>query len=77
MLYRTELRITGGGIEAILKITFSYFSLKTNIVTLHLNSLDQMVLIVGHNIHFKVVLWKIIPKLSLLPLLIWSTVEVV
>ena len=28
----------------------------------------------GHNISFKRVIWKIIPKLSLLPLLIWSTV---
>ena len=27
----------------------------------------------GHNIHFEGVIWKIIPKLSLLPLLIWST----
>ena len=27
----------------------------------------------GHNISFKGVLLKIIPKLSLLPLLIWST----
>ena len=28
----------------------------------------------GRNIHFKGVIWKIIPKLSLLPLLIWSIV---
>ena len=28
---------------------------------------------VGHNLCFYVKLWKIIPKLSLLPLLIWST----
>ena len=28
----------------------------------------------GHNICFKGVLWEIIPKLSLLDLLIWSTV---
>ena len=27
----------------------------------------------GRNIRFKEVLWEIIPKLSLLPLLIWST----
>ena len=27
----------------------------------------------GHKIRFKGVIWKIIPKLSLLPLLIWST----
>ena len=29
----------------------------------------------GHSICFKGVIWKIIPKLSLLPLLIWSIVE--
>ena len=28
----------------------------------------------GPNIGFKGAIWKIIPKLSLLPLLIWSTV---
>ena len=28
---------------------------------------------IGHNKCFKGVIWKIIPKLSLLPLLIWST----
>ena len=31
----------------------------------------------GHNICFKGVIWKIIPTLSLLPLLIWSTKDVV
>ena len=30
----------------------------------------------GHNICFKGVIWKIIPKLSHLPLLIWSTDEI-
>ena len=30
---------------------------------------------VGHNIHCKGVTWKIIPKLSPLPLLTWSTVN--
>ena len=29
----------------------------------------------GHNICFKGVIWKIIPGLSFLPLLIWSTVN--
>ena len=29
----------------------------------------------GHNISFEGVIWKIIPKLSLLPLLTWSTAE--
>ena len=28
----------------------------------------------GHNIRFEGVIWRIIPKLSLLTLLIWSTV---
>ena len=27
----------------------------------------------GHNIGFEGVIWKMVPKLSLLPLLIWST----
>ena len=38
-------------------------------MTPHLNSLDETVLMMGHNIHFDGVIWKIIPKLSLLPLL--------
>ena len=29
----------------------------------------------GHNISFEGDIWKIIPKLSLLPLLAWSTAE--
>ena len=29
----------------------------------------------GHHIGFKEVIWKIIPKLSLLPLFIWHTVN--
>ena len=37
------------------------------------NRLSEMVLMTGHNICFKGVIWKIIPKLTLLPLLIWST----
>ena len=44
------------------------------VVTPHQNSLDETVLMMGHYIHFKGVPWKIIPELSLLPLLIWSTV---
>ena len=28
----------------------------------------------GHNICFKAVMWKIIPQLSLLPILMWSIV---
>ena len=31
---------------------------------------------IGHNIRFNGVIWKIIPKLSLLPLLIWSTANI-
>ena len=36
------------------------------------HNIRRLVLIMGHNIHFKGVLWKIIPKLSLLLILIWS-----
>ena len=43
-------------------------------MTPHQNRLSETVLMRGQNVHFKGVLWKIIPKLSLLPLLIWSTV---
>ena len=35
----------------------------------------ETVLMMGRNIHFKGIIWKIIVKLSLLPLLIWSTVN--
>ena len=38
-----------------------------------LKPLGKTVLMMGHNICFKGVIWKIIPKLSLLPLLIWTT----
>ena len=34
---------------------------------------DTSILMISRNIRFKGVIWKIIPKLSLLPLLIWST----
>ena len=43
----------------------SYFSMKTYVLTPHLNWLDEMVLIMDHNICFKGVIWKIIPKLAL------------
>ena len=33
----------------------------------------ETVLMRGHNVCFYAKIWKIIPKLSLLPLLIWST----
>ena len=36
-------------------------------------SLGETALMMGHNICFKGAIWKIIPKLPLLPLLIWST----
>ena len=51
--------------------------IQDDIVFLFLNKnilrLNEMVLMMGYNIHFKGVIWKIIPKLSLLPLLILST----
>ena len=44
-------------------------------MTPHENRLDETVLMIGRNIRFKGVTWKIIPKLSLLPPLICSTVR--
>ena len=52
---------------------FSYFSMKTYDVTPHQNRLDETVLKMGHKICFYGEIWLIIPKLSLLSLLIWST----
>ena len=45
-------------------------------MTSHQNRLNETVLMMGPNIRFKGVIWKIIPKLSPLLLLIWSTVEI-
>ena len=47
--------------------------MKTYVVTPHLNRLDKTVPITGHKICFNGEISLIIPKLSLLPLLIWST----
>ena len=47
----------------------SYFSTKTYVVTPHLNHLDETVLMMGHNIRFKGVIWKIICKYSFDPFL--------
>ena len=44
--------------------------MKTYVVAPHKNRLDEMVRMMGNNICFKGVIWKTIPKLSLLPLLI-------
>ena len=42
-------------------ITFLISQQKHNyVVTPHLNRLDETVLMMGHNIHFKGILWKII-----------------
>ena len=38
-------------------------------VTPHYNRLSEKVIMMGRNISFKEIIWKIIPKLSLLPLL--------
>ena len=43
--------------------------MKTYAVTPQSNRLSEMVLLMGHNLCFKEVIWKIIPKLSLLPFL--------
>ena len=47
--------------------------MKTYIVTPHKNRLGETVLMRGHNICFNEEILKIIPKLSLLLLLIWSS----
>ena len=47
--------------------------MKTYVVTHHKNRLGETVLMMGHKICFYGDIWQIIPKLSLLPLLIWST----
>ena len=39
----------------------------------HENCLGEMVLMMGHKICFHGEIWLIIPELSLLPFLIWST----
>ena len=41
------------------------------VVTPHLNRLCKTILVMGRDMSFKGVIWKIIPKLSLLPILIW------
>ena len=41
--------------------------MKTYVVTPDENHLCEMVLMMCHNIHFKRVIWKIIPKFALLP----------
>ena len=43
--------------------------MKTSVVTPHLNRLNGVVLVIDYNLCFKEVIWKIIPKLSLLPFL--------
>ena len=50
-----------------------WFSSVRSIRTSHKNCLSERVLMMSHNICFKGVMWKIIPMLSLLPLLIWNT----
>ena len=57
----------------LFKDYFSYFSTKTYVVTPHKKRLGETVLMMGHKIGFYGEIWLIIPKLPLLPLLIWST----
>ena len=47
--------------------------MQTHIVTPHLNRLTEMVQMRGHKVCLNGKIRKIISKLSLLPLLIWST----
>ena len=49
--------------------------MQTYVVTPHSNRLTETVLMRGHNIGFYAEIWEIIPKLFLLPSLIWSTVQ--
>ena len=51
--------------------------MKTYVVTIHLDLLNATVPMMGHKICFYGEIWLIIPKLSLLPLLIWSIGHVV
>ena len=69
--------VTRIGTHTQFKDIFSYFSTKINVVTTHLNCPAKTVLMTGHNIHFKSIIWKFIPKLSPLTLLIWSNEKVV
>ena len=52
---------------------FSYFSTKTHVVTPHQNCVNETFLMMDNKICFHEEIWLIIPKSSLLPLLIWST----
>ena len=47
--------------------------MKTYVVTSQKNRLSEMVLMMGHNIRLKKKSEKIISKLFILPVLIWST----
>ena len=49
--------------------------MKTYVVTPQQKRHDETVLKMGHKICFSEEIWLIIPKLFLLPLLIWSTVS--
>ena len=53
----------------IIEDNFSYFSLKSYIVTPHLNRLNKTVQMRGHNICFYPELTKIIPNYQILPLI--------
>ena len=66
-----ELQIRGG-IENNSKIIF-LISQSKHVVTPHQNCLDERVLMMDHKICFYGKIWLIISKLSLLPLLNWST----
>ena len=49
--------------------------MKTYVVTPHYNRINETILMMGHNVCLEGTIWKINPKLSLLPLLILSTVD--
>ena len=52
---------------------YSYFSRKTYVVTPHQKRLDETILMMRHKYVFYGKVWINIPKLSLLPILIWRT----
>ena len=67
----TELQIRWG-IKDKSKIIF-LISQRNHFVTPHQNRLDETVLMMGLKICFNGKIWRIIPKLSQIPILIWST----
>ena len=60
MFIWTELQIREG-MEDNSVVIFSYFSVKTYVVTPHYNRLGEMVLMMGHKVCFYREIWLLIP----------------